>query len=70
MSSGFFNRKVEWLPEKVWKRHEGRVRLKEVEGDRVLKVVSKNKKPFEEFVDTGRNPDAERGGHAMPAMNS
>lgn len=35
-----------------------------------MKVVSKNKKPFEEFVDTGRNPDAERGERAMPAMNS
>ena len=28
MSSGFINKKVKWLPEKVWKRHEGRVRLK------------------------------------------
>lgn len=69
MSSGFFNRKVEWLPEKVWKRRDGGVRLKEVEGDRVMKVVSKNKKPFEEFVDTGRDLDAERGERALPAMN-
>ena len=28
MSNGFTNEKVKWLPEKVWKRHGGRVRLK------------------------------------------
>lgn len=35
-----------------------------------MKVVSKNKNPFEKFVNTGRNMRAARGECAIPAVNS
>ena len=35
-----------------------------------MKVVSKNKNPFEKFVNTGRNMGAARGECDIPAMNS
>lgn len=48
MYNGFINQKINWLPEEVWKNHEGREILKRM-GGKVTEMVS-GKINSEKFV--------------------